>query len=356
MPTPDSPRPIRRRALLKGAVGSTLLLTGATACGTGAEKPGGKQGADAENRAFPVTVEHKYGSTTIEESPRRVVTVGYTDQDALLALGLAPVGTMKWADGDLPGAIGEWARGHLGDSPLPEVLDDSAGVPFERVAALQPDLVLGLYAGLSQNDYDTLSRIAPTVVGTDHYPDYGIPWQDLTTTVGRAVGKPGEARGLVEDLEQRIADVRTKHPAFEGASAMVATTHDGYFLYGEVDPRTQFMQQVGFRYPDSARKLIGDRFGANLSAERTDVLDQDVVVWIVDDSGKGSAALDNDAVYQQRRVAREEREIRIQTGSPYGQAFSFASVLSLPFVLERLVPQLVAALDGDPGTRVEPRR
>src|SRR5688572_21669592 len=43
--------------------------------------------------AFPVTIEHKYGSTTINEFPERIVTVGLTDHDALIALGIVPVGT-----------------------------------------------------------------------------------------------------------------------------------------------------------------------------------------------------------------------------------------------------------------------
>ena len=48
-------------------------------------------GTNASESAFPVTVEHKFGKTTIESEPKRVVTVGYTDQDAALAVGVVPV-------------------------------------------------------------------------------------------------------------------------------------------------------------------------------------------------------------------------------------------------------------------------
>ena len=37
---------------------------------------------------------------------------------------------------------------------------------------------------------------------------------------------------------------------------------------------------------------------------------------------------------------------------PLGGATSFVSVLSLPYLLDGLVPMLAAAVDGDPATEV----
>ncbi|MEZ4730962.1 MAG: hypothetical protein R3E79_27905 [Caldilineaceae bacterium] len=68
--------------------------------------------ATANDSAFPVTVEHKYGSTTITETPQRIVTVGLTDHDAPLALGIVPVGTSEWFGG-YPGLIWPWAQDEL---------------------------------------------------------------------------------------------------------------------------------------------------------------------------------------------------------------------------------------------------
>ena len=62
--------------------------------------------------AQPVTIEHKYGSTTVSEAPTRVVTVGLVEQDALLALGVVPVGTTEWY-GEQPGALWPWAQAEL---------------------------------------------------------------------------------------------------------------------------------------------------------------------------------------------------------------------------------------------------
>ena len=52
--------------------------------------------------AYPLTIEHKHGSTTIDKAPERIVTVGLLEQDPLLALGVTPVGTTEWF-GEHPG-------------------------------------------------------------------------------------------------------------------------------------------------------------------------------------------------------------------------------------------------------------
>src|SRR4051812_30115549 len=87
----------------------------------------------AEEAAFPATIRHRYGTTTITHAPKRVVVVGLREQDALLALGVVPVATTEWY-GDHPGAIFPWAKKALGNAPLPKKLDFTDGVEFEKVA------------------------------------------------------------------------------------------------------------------------------------------------------------------------------------------------------------------------------
>lgn len=45
----------------------------------------------AGSGAFPVTIEHALGETTIEAEPERVVTLGWGSSDAAIALGVIPV-------------------------------------------------------------------------------------------------------------------------------------------------------------------------------------------------------------------------------------------------------------------------
>lgn len=329
------------------ALGVVTLLLVVSACGSN-PSPDEDPNPAGTGGAFPVTIEHKYGTTTIEEPPDRVVTIGLTDQDALLALGVVPVATTKWLVADYPGEIGPWARPLQGDAPPPTVLDDTNGPQYERIVNERPDLIVGLYSGMTKQQYEKLSALAPVLAPPAGHADFGIPWQELTRTVGKALGKSDEAEKLVGDVEERIATVRREHPEFADASGVLATTYDGYFVYGRQDPRSRLLSSLGFTLPAELDQVIGNKFGGNISQERADILDTDVLIWFV---GDGGAQLEEDPVYNRLRVAREGRDLRIDEASDYGNAFSFASVLSLPYLLDRLVPQLSAALDGDPATR-----
>src|SRR5262245_15373276 len=97
---------------------ATALLV--SACGsTGTAQPQGTP-AGAGGGAFPVRVEHKYGTAEITRTPSRVVTLGLSDQDAVLALGIRPVGAIDWF-GERPYGQWPWTKSLWGEKP-PEVV------------------------------------------------------------------------------------------------------------------------------------------------------------------------------------------------------------------------------------------
>ena len=184
-------------------------------------RPGDDAGNEAGGpRPVPRTErELPLGSSTVRHQhvrgvPERVVTVGLTDQDAFLALGLAPVGITDWF-GDHPHAVWPWAQDLLGDAE-PEVLNADQGVDAEAIAALQPDLIVGLYAGITEDEYDLLTQIAPTFAQPGEYVDWGIPWQEQTRLVGRSgraddAGARAGGRGPVRPGPRRPPRVRGRH-------------------------------------------------------------------------------------------------------------------------------------------------
>ncbi|MFI9820559.1 iron-siderophore ABC transporter substrate-binding protein [Streptomyces sp. NPDC052013] len=348
----------RRAPRLAATLATTVMLL-ATATSCGDDDPGSDAaGADAQagasdGSAFPVTIAHKYGSTTIKSEPQRIVTVGLTDQDPVLALGEVPVGTTEWLGG-YKGAVGPWAEDKLGGAKAPTVLKDTGtGPQVEKIAALKPDLILAVYGGLTKEQYASLSKFAPVVAQPKQYNDYGVPWQEQTETIGKALGKADEAEKAVAETEDRIRAAAGEHPEFKGASAVMATPYEGMFVFGSQDPRSRLLTSLGFTLPADLDKVIGDQFGANISKERTDLLDQDAVVWQVGDVTKDAAKLHEDASYKDLTVVKEGREVFVDETSDYGNALSMGTVLSLPYVIERLVPQLAAAVDGKPATKVE---
>jgi iron complex transport system substrate-binding protein len=329
----------------------TLAVALLSACGDDSDTDSGAAAPAAEPSAFPVTIEHKYGSTTIEEAPKRIVVAGLREQDSLLALGVVPVATTEWY-GEHPGAIFPWAEEALGDGPRPEVLSFTDGIQFEKIAALRPDLILGVYSGLTKKDYDTLSKIAPTVAQPPGQVDWGSSWQDEIMTVGRSVGKPKEAEKLRDETQAKLDEVAKEHPEFTGQTAAVATPWQGVYVYGPQDARSRLLTELGFTFPDALRDIGGkDEFGGNLSTEKLDLLDVDALVWFAN-PGPEKKLRDND-VYSRLAVSREGRDIFLpETGELY-EATSFVSVLSMPLLIDQLVPKLVAAADGDPATETD---
>lgn len=348
-----SPRSTRRRTATSVAALLTAAALALTACGGSAEGSSAPSSAagGAEEGAFPVTIDHEFGSTTVEQEPQRVVVVGLKEQDDLLALGVVPVATSNWLD-ETPGAIYPWAEDLLGDAELPTVIDNlSDGVQFEQIAAQRPDLIIALYAGLTQADYDTLSGLAPVVAQPGDVPAYGISWQDELLTVGKAVGRPQAAQDLVDRTEARTAQYAADNPRLAGQTVAVATPYEGVYVYGPTDPRSRMMTDLGMVFPDALTGVLPDAFGGNISAEQVDLLDLDAVVWLADE-GEQRDAVTGNPVYQGLPVHTEGRDVFVATLDDHGLAFSFVTALSLPFTYERLVPQLVAAVDGDPATAV----
>lgn len=338
-----SDRPSRREFLI-GA--GSLLVLGAAGCGSGEEA-----GRDETTSSGTRTIEHKYGRTEIKGMPERIVTVGLTEQDYALALGVAPVGVREWF-GDHPGALWPWAQDELGDEPLPEVLPVEE-LNFEQIAALETDLILGVNSGLTEQEYETLAEIAPTVAQPKGHADYGAPWQEITRVVGHALGRSEQAEGLISPIEERFERARAEHPEFEDSTGLLATSIEGtVYVYAE-GPTPRFLTSLGLEVPPAAAELFSgdDRAPVQLSLERLDLLNAaDVLVLGL--YGAEEASVATKPIYQQLDVAQEGRDIFLDVNEPLAGALSFSTVLSLSFLLDGLVPQLAAAVDGEPGTGV----
>lgn len=340
--------PDRRRSWWGGLAATAALLVTAGCGGPAAPAAGGDPAAGG---AFPVTIAHSLGSTVIPAKPSRVVTLGYTDQDAVLALGTVPVGTSEWY-GEKPGALFPWAAGKLNGAPLPTVLPSAETVDFERIAGLEPDLILALYGGLEQADYDKLSRIAPTVTQPAGVKNYSIPWDVQTEVVGKALGKSAEAAALISGVRAKIAQVKGAHPQYAGRTALTAGWFsDQWYAYSTKDQRGRLLTDLGFTVNPEIDKLSGEKFGSYLSFERPDLIDSDALIWVMFEPGQ-EAKIKAAPSYRATKVATQGRAIYVDStgGTDLDAMGGFITVLSLPALLDALPPQLDALLDGDPAT------
>ncbi len=340
-----------RRRLLVGLAGLGVAAAGLSACNASAQPEAAPSSAGgAEAGAFPVTVEHRFGQTTIEQAPVRVVAVGLKEQDDLLALGVVPVAATKWLDFADGGVYGEWATAALGSAPKPTVLSDTA-IEFEKVAALRPDLIVAVYSALTKADYDKLSKLAPTVAQSKEHQDWGVPWDVQALTVGKAVGQPAKMQSLVDAARAKVTETAKAHPEFAGKTGLVASPYEGIFVYGSQDPRPRLLTELGFRLPADLDAVTKSAWGGQLSTERVDFVDTDALIWFVEPGQR--ATLEKTQSYTRLRVHREGRAVYSEMDDKINNAFSLLTVLSLPYLLDNLAPRLAAAVDGDPATTTD---
>jgi iron complex transport system substrate-binding protein len=302
--------------------------------------------------AFPVTIEHKYGTTTIPSQPQRVIALGYNDQDPILALGVQPVGVRYWF-GEPENGVWPWAQTALG-AAVPEVLNMPFGeLNLEAIAALQPDLIIAVSAGITAEEYQVLSQIAPTLAQSAAYVDFGVPWQEQTRVIGQALGATAQAEELVAATEARFAALKEQYPAFNGATAVIAApASDGQFFFsGLQHERQRVLTTLGFVLPEELATIAGEAFYGTISGERLPLFDTDLLIWTASTAER--AQIEANPIYQQLNVVKEGRVIWLDTtgeGELVGPALVYSSVLSLPIVFDELVPQLAIAVDGDPAT------
>lgn len=334
-------RPARTAALLSAA-----LVLAACASDPGAASDGGTAGSSGSADAFPVSIEHKFGATDIDAEPVRIVALGYTELDSVLALGEVPVAARWPQTGPTDTSVRSWNAAALetaggGD---PQVLQYPFGeINVEEVASLQPDLILATTAGITEAEYDDLSAIAPTLAQSGDYLDFGMPWQEVTTSIGTALGKQELAGELVGNVEAQVAAARESLPELDGAS--VASAYYGgteVLVFASQDLRARFFTDLGMVVPAEIDELAGESFYATVSLERLDTVDTDVLVWNqLQFVEGGREAIEADPLVAGLDATQDGRTVFI--GGEVDDALQVSSVLSLPAALEGIVPLLEQA-------------
>lgn len=331
-----------------------LLVFGllAACSGDSTEEPTGSGGtaepagvaADVEQGAYPVTIEHRFGEVEIDEAPERVVALGYTEQDAIVAFGVQPVG-VRYAFGPEDDPFFPWADEAAGDAD-PEILPRDEVDP-EAVAELEPDLIMALTAGLTEEEYELYAQIAPTVVPPDEYEDFGVPWEAQTEITGAALGQPDRADQLVSEVQGQLQDARDEHPELAGRTFVLTgpLLEGQYPVHASSDTRSQLFLDLGMEVLPAVDEAAGDQFYGQISRELVEELDADVLL-MQSGSDEERRGMEDDELLQSLDVAQDGRALFVE-GAAY-DALQFVSALSIPYLLDELLPQL-AALPAPPS-------
>jgi len=241
---------------------------------------------------YPIVIKHALGETVIEEKPERVATIAWANHDVALALGVVPVGfsAANYGVQDESGML-PWTAEKLKalGEENPNIYQDTDGLDFEAISDSNPDVILAAYSGLTQEEYDTLSEIAPVVA----YPEtpWVITWRDQILFNAKGMGMEEEGKQLIADTEKLIQDKANEFPEIKGKKAALgmfnATDLSKFYIYTPADPRGELLEELGMEYPESIKAQVQDEssFYIELSAENADALnDAEILIAYGDDN------------------------------------------------------------------------
>ncbi|WP_010542486.1 iron-siderophore ABC transporter substrate-binding protein [Dietzia alimentaria] len=345
----------KRRSALLALAGIVALLAMLAGCSTGAV--GGSEEStattDVEREGdFPRTIKHAYGETEIPAAPQRVTTVSWVNADVSLALGVVPVGMPRNSFGANAAGSTDWFDAELAEqgAQMPALYSETDGINTEAIAAIEPDLILGAYSGMTEEEYEILSKIAPTVAMPEGDVAYGTAWQDSTRLIGEALGRSQAAEELIAQVEGEIEQVSADSPSIRGTTFIYGTLDpeaaEKIYAFTDVDNRPRFLEQLGMvQAPAVAKAASGspDEFAVSWSPERADELAADILVTYVS-SERVRQAIESDPLLGRIPAVQAGRMVT-QSDEQQVLSISAASPLSLPWAIKNVVPDIIAAAE-----------
>lgn len=284
----------------------------------------------------PVTIEHRFGTTTLDEVPERIVVADHQWLDTLVAMGIPTVGHPE--DPYVGNESGQlaWQRGKV--SAESEGIAYSSSWPLEQVAALQPDLILATYTITSQDQYDALNKIAPTIGPmSDRTVDR---WDTFVETAGKIFHREDAAADLIAEVQGEIDAVAEDLPGLDGKTYTLLNYVPGDSLVIVADPddgASLLMADLGLELTDQVQGRDDPGQGRwSVSLERTDLLESDVLIAF-SQTGDPTELIGWDDLTAVRTDAVAVLGYEEVTG------LNTPSVLSLPFALDAIRPALEAA-------------
>jgi len=327
----------------------TAMVSACTPKDTADSKAAAETGeAGAETQEYPIVIEHAFGQTVIEEKPERIAAIGWANQDTPLSLGVVPVGVSAANYGKVTdNMLHTWteeAFHELGEDK-PVVFDDLNGFNYEEISDTQPDVILAAYSGMTQEEYDLLSQIAP-VVPYEEQP-YQTTWREQTIMNATGMGMEAEGEAKVKEVDSLLEEKLSEYPELEGTKTaffwISADDLGVFYAYLPTDPRASFLFDLGLEFPDSIMDMAenSDDFSVTISRENADQL-SDVEMMIVYGDESLLETLQADELLSQIPAIANGAVILLDSTSDLAAATT-PSILSIPANIDEYLSLLSEA-------------
>lgn len=262
-----------------------------SACSSNSVK--NEENTSKEHAPDKIVLDHAFGQTILDKKPERVATIAWGNHDVALALGIVPVGLSKANYGvSADKGVLPWTEEKIKElNGKANLFDDLDGLNFEAISNSKPDVILAGYSGITKEDYDTLSKIAP--VAAYKSKPWQTLWRDMIRIDSKALGMEKEGDELIKNTEARISKELEKHPEIKGKikgkkvlfTMINAADTSKFWIYTSKDPRANYLTDLGLVFPESLKEFESeDSFAKEISAEEANKInDADVIITYGDD-------------------------------------------------------------------------
>ncbi|HEU5732853.1 TPA: iron-siderophore ABC transporter substrate-binding protein, partial [Streptococcus pneumoniae] len=262
-----------------------------SACSSNSVK--NEENTSKEHALDKIVLDHAFGQTILDKKPERVATIAWGNHDVALALGIVPVGLSKANYGvSADKGVLPWTEEKIKElNGKANLFDDLDGLNFEAISNSKPDVILAGYSGITKEDYDTLSKIAP--VAAYKSKPWQTLWRDMIKIDSKALGMEKEGDELIKNTEARISKELEKHPEIKGKikgkkvlfTMINAADTSKFWIYTSKDPRANYLTDLGLVFPESLKEFESeDSFAKEISAEEANKInDADVIITYGDD-------------------------------------------------------------------------
>lgn len=249
-------------------------------------------------------IKHAMGEETIIGTPERVVVLTNEGTEALLSVGVKPIGAVQsW--------IGDPWYDHISDKmDNVEIVGDELQPNIELIASLKPDLIIGNKVR-QEKIYDQLKQIAPTIFSEDLAGDWKINFELYM----KALNKETEGKQLMDEFDKRVAEAKVKlADKLDTKVSIVRFSAAQVRIYQKQSFSGVLLQQLGFARPESQDK---DSFIEVMSKETIPSMDGDVLFYFVSEQpGQNEAAKVveewmNDPLFQNLNVVKNDKVVQV---------------------------------------------
>ena len=315
-----------------------------TGCATDAETADSQTNGDWE----PITIDSALGTATIEDEPERIITLGQGSTETTIALGTTPVGMEEYPWGADETGYLPWVHDAVterGDE-LPELITGATELDIEAIVELEPDLILAPWSGVTQEQYDLLADIAPTVA----YPEqpWTIEWDQQIEIIGEALGQPTQAQELIDDIHGQFEAARNESYEDLTFSYIYNTGPGTLGVFYPDEQRVAMVSALGLT-PDPVIEELRTEYDAPgtqsalIGLENADQLAESDLLFTFYMDEASREEIEAQELYASMPAMQADAVVAAEDQS-FVTASSIINPLTVPYTLERYKPMIDEAI------------